>query len=127
MTDLQRRGRRELLILLTLLGVLFLPAAAWGVWRARHGWCELGPAVGVFVFALTVGAGLWRGDRRARRAALGVRGALGALLIFLGVTGGPDVIDQETLGVYGRIGFHHITAHQRPRQVSMSVRPRRLQ
>jgi hypothetical protein len=107
MTDLQRRGRLELLILLTFLGAIFLPGAAWGVWQARHDWRALGPAVGVVVFSLTVGAGLWRGDRRARWAAVGALALLGTFLIFfVGVGRGLEMIDREALAVYERIGFH---------------------
>jgi hypothetical protein len=106
MTDLQRRGRRGLLILLTFLGVIFLPGPAWGVWQARHDWRQFGPALGVLVWALTVGAGLWRGDGRARWAALTALGVVGALLIFLGVTRGQDGVSPEALGVYGRLGLH---------------------
>jgi hypothetical protein len=110
MTELQRRGRRELVILLTFLGGIFLPGLAWGVWQAQPDWRRLGPAVGVLVWAITVGAGLWRGDRRARWAALAALGLLGALLILLGVARGRDTISPEALAVYGRIGFHPLAA-----------------
>jgi hypothetical protein len=110
MTELQRRGRRELLILLAFFGVIFLPGAVWNLWGARHDWRQLGLAVDVLVVLLMTVAGLWRGDRRARYATVALFGLLGTLLILLAVARGRDVIDPNALAVYRQIGLDPLAA-----------------
>jgi hypothetical protein len=110
MTELQRRGRRELLILLTVLGGIFLPGLVWDIGQGRHGWAPFLQAVALLAWALGVGVGVWRGDRHSRRLALGALGLLGTLLVFLGVAGGRNVFDPTALAVYERIGFHPLAA-----------------
>jgi hypothetical protein len=110
MTDLQRRGRRELVLLLAILGLIFLPASIGGIWQARQDWRQLGPAIGLLVGLLAVGAGLWRGDRPTRYAAIMALGLVGLLLIFLGIARGREAIGPEVRAAYERIGFHPLAA-----------------
>jgi hypothetical protein len=110
MTELQRRGRRDLLFLPALMLVFCLGGSISLVWQARHDWLKLASTSAQCVAVLAIAVGLWRGDRRARNATVVIFGVAGVLLIFLGIVGGRDVIDAQALAWYERIGFHPLVA-----------------
>jgi hypothetical protein len=99
-----------LIILLAFLGTLFLMASVWSIWQARHDWRHLVLAVGTLVGTLTIGVGLWRGERRGRWAAVVCLGLFGTFLIVFSAARGRDLLSSDALAVYERVGFHPLVA-----------------
>jgi hypothetical protein len=111
MTELQRRGRRELVILLTFIGVMFLPGPLSHAWQARHDWSGLISAFETLVIVLTVGVGVWRGSHALRRVAIAWFGGIGAVLLLGGILGGRQLVDHSAFAKLEGIGFHPFVAY----------------
>jgi hypothetical protein len=112
MTELQRRGRRELVILLTFMATLFVPGSLWDIWQARHDWGQLGSAFEQLVTVLTILVGVWRGTRSSRRIVIAVLGIVSVLMLWVGIGAGRQLIDYSAfLKKLEGVGFHPLVAY----------------